>query len=123
AQRRALLAAELREAIEDGQLVLHYQPVLYLPTGEVTGMEALVRWQHPSRGLVPPGDFISLAEQHDLIGPLTRWVLRAAACDAVAWERAGLDLVVSVNVSAAQVNAGTLVADVADALAETRLAP
>jgi diguanylate cyclase (GGDEF)-like protein len=123
AQRRALLAAELREAIEGEQLVLHYQPMLYLPTGEVTGMEALVRWQHPQRGLVPPADFISLAEQHELIGPLTRWVLRAATRHAVAWERMGLDLVVSVNVSAAQLTAGTLVGDVAAALAAAQLAP
>lgn len=123
AQRRALMAAELREALQNDELVLHYQPVLYLPTGEVTGIEALVRWQHPERGLVPPGDFIPLAEQHDLIAPLTRWVLATAARQAVEWSRGGLDLVMGVNVSAAHLSAGTLVADVAAALAEARLAP
>jgi diguanylate cyclase (GGDEF)-like protein len=123
AQRRALLAAELCEAIELGQLVLHYQPMLYLPTGEVTGVEALVRWQHPERGLVPPSEFIPLAEQHELIGPLTRWVLRAATRQGAAWQRQGLDLVVGVNVSAVSLAAGTLVGDVVDALAESRLAP
>jgi EAL domain-containing protein (putative c-di-GMP-specific phosphodiesterase class I) len=117
------MAAELHDAIENGQLVLHYQPVLHLPTGTATGMEALVRWAHPERGLVAPGEFIRLAEQHDLIGPLTRWVLRSATHQAVAWQRAGLDLVVAVNVSAAQVAGGTLVAEVADALAESGLAP
>jgi diguanylate cyclase (GGDEF)-like protein len=123
AQRRALMAAELHDAIESGQLVLHYQPVLHLPTRTATGMEALVRWAHPERGLVPPAEFIRLAEQHDLIGPLTRWVLRTATRQAVTWQRAGLDLVVAVNVSAAQVAAGTLVTEVADALAESGLAP
>jgi diguanylate cyclase (GGDEF)-like protein len=123
AQRRARLAAELREAIATGQLVLHYQPVLYLPTGEVTGVEALVRWRHPQRGLVAPGEFIRLAEQHDLMGPLTRWVLRAATRQAVAWQEAGIDLVLGVNVSASHLAAGTLVSDVADALTESGLAP
>lgn len=123
AQRRALLAAELHDAIENGQLVLHYQPVLHLATGTATGMEALVRWAHPERGLVPPADFIRLAEQHDLMGPLTRWVLRTATRQAVAWQRAGLDLVVAVNVGATQVAGGTLVTEVAEALAESGLPP
>jgi EAL domain-containing protein (putative c-di-GMP-specific phosphodiesterase class I) len=123
AQRRALVTAELREAVEAGQLVLHYQPVLHLVTGEPSGMEALVRWQHPVRGLVPPAEFIALAEQNELIGPLTRWVLAAATRQAAAWERQGLDLVVSVNVSAAHLAAGTLLGDVADALAVAELAP
>jgi diguanylate cyclase (GGDEF)-like protein len=121
AQRRALFAAELREAIDADQLVLHYQPVLYLPTGEATGVEALVRWQHPERGLVPPAEFIPLAEQHELIAPLTRWVLRTALRQAAVWERQGLDLVMGVNVSAVHLSTGTLVGDVAEALAE--LAP
>jgi diguanylate cyclase (GGDEF)-like protein len=123
AQRRALLAAELREAVETGQLVLHYQPVLHLATGEPSGMEALVRWQHPVRGLVPPAEFIALAEQNELMGPLTRWVLADATRQAAAWERQGLDLVVSVNVSAAHLAAGALLGDVADALAAAELAP
>jgi diguanylate cyclase (GGDEF)-like protein len=123
AQRRALFAAELREAIDADQLVLHYQPVLYLPTGEATGVEALVRWQHPERGLVPPAEFIPLAEQHELIAPLTRWVLRTALRQAAVWERQGLDLVMGVNVSAVHLSTGTLVGDVAEALAEAQLAP
>ena len=123
AQRRALMAAELREALQTDQLVLHYQPMLYLPTGEVTGIEALVRWRHPERGLVAPEEFIPLAEQHELIAPLTRWVLATATRQAAEWSRVGLDMVMSVNVSALHLSTGTLVSDVAGALATARLAP
>jgi diguanylate cyclase (GGDEF)-like protein len=123
AQRRALLAGELREAIDAGQLELHYQPLLDLRSDEVTGVEALVRWRHPERGLLPPVEFVPLAEQHELIAPLTRWVLAAAATQAAAWQRAGLSLVTSVNVSAAHLTAGTLVDDVAAALDAAGLAP
>jgi EAL domain-containing protein (putative c-di-GMP-specific phosphodiesterase class I) len=86
-------------------------------------VEALVRWQHPERGLLPPSEFIALAEQHQLIAPLTRWVLAEAAAQAAAWDRAGLPLVVSVNVSAEHFATGTLVADVTDALAGAGLPP
>jgi diguanylate cyclase (GGDEF)-like protein len=123
AQRRALLVGELREAIDTGQLELHYQPLLDLRTGEVSGVEALVRWRHPERGLLPPAEFVPLAEQHELIAPLTRWVLAAASAQAVAWEREGLQLVTSVNVSTGHLAAGTLVDDVADALHTAGLAP
>jgi diguanylate cyclase (GGDEF)-like protein len=122
-QQRMRVAAELREAIETDQLVLHYQPILQLATGAVEGVEALVRWQHPERGLVPPGDFISVAEQYELIDPLTRWVLAAATRQAAEWDRAGLPLLVGVNVSAATLAAGTLVDDVAAALAASGLPP
>jgi EAL domain-containing protein (putative c-di-GMP-specific phosphodiesterase class I) len=123
AARRLLVAAELREAIEAEQLVLHYQPIVHLPTGEVTGVEALVRWQHPERGIVAPTDFLPLAEQHDLMAPLTRWVLRTAARQTAAWEAAGLPLVTGVNISAAHFATGTLEDDVTDALQEAGLAP
>ena len=123
AEQKALVAAELQEAIEDGQLVLHYQPVVTLATGEVTSAEALVRWEHPTRGLLPPSEFIPLAEQNGIVVPLTRWVLGEATRQAVAWERAGLPLIVGVNVSAAHFGTGTLVADVHDALTASGLAP
>jgi diguanylate cyclase (GGDEF)-like protein len=123
AQRRALLAGELREAIDAGQLELHYQPLLDLRTDEVTGVEALVRWRHPERGLLPPVEFVPLAEQHELIAPLTRWVLATAAAQAAEWRRMGLHLITSVNVSAAHLAAGTLVDDVASALDTAGLAP
>ncbi|MCZ2830466.1 EAL domain-containing protein [Modestobacter sp. VKM Ac-2986] len=122
-EQRVLVAAELREAIDTGQLVLHYQPVLQLTTGEVTGVEALVRWQHPTRGLLAPCDFIPLAEQYGIVVPLTRWVLAEAARQSVEWERAGLPLITGVNISAAHFATGTLVADVLDALAEAGLPP
>jgi diguanylate cyclase (GGDEF)-like protein len=120
-QQKVLVAGELREAIGTGQLVLHYQPVMHLPTGQVDGVEALVRWQHPERGLLAPGEFIAVAEEYELIDPLTRWVLGAATRQAVEWAELGLPLLVSVNVSAATVAAGTLVDDVAAALAASGL--
>jgi diguanylate cyclase (GGDEF)-like protein len=120
-QQKVLVAGELREAIATGQLVLHYQPILHLPTGQVDGVEALVRWQHPERGLIPPGDFIAVAEEYELIAPLTRWVLGAATRQTAEWARLGLPLLVSVNVSAASLASGTLTDDVAGALAASGL--
>ena len=123
AQQRALVAAELPSAVDAGQLVLHYQPVLYLPTGQVTGVEALVRWQHPTRGLLMPDSFIPVAERNGAVLPLTGWVLGEATRQTAAWDRAGLPLVTGVNISAACCATGTLVGDVADALADAGLAP
>jgi diguanylate cyclase (GGDEF)-like protein len=122
-EQKALVAAELRQAIDEGQLVLHYQPVLHLPTGEVTGVEALVRWQHPERGLLMPGDFIPLAEDNGSVVQLTRWVLREATRQTAEWLRAGLALVTGVNISAAHFGTGSLVADVHDALEAAGLHP
>jgi diguanylate cyclase (GGDEF)-like protein len=121
--QKALVATELRGAIDAGDLVLHYQPVLSLATGAITGVEALVRWQHPERGLLPPGDFVPVAEQNGLIAPLTRWVLAEAVRQAAAWERAGIDLIVGVNISAAHLATGTLIGDVTQALTAAGLAP
>jgi EAL domain-containing protein (putative c-di-GMP-specific phosphodiesterase class I) len=86
-------------------------------------VEALIRWQHPDGGMVPPGDFIPVAEQYELIDPLTRWVLGAATRQAAEWGRAGVPLVVGVNVSATTLASGTLVDDVAEALASSGLPP
>jgi diguanylate cyclase (GGDEF)-like protein len=122
-EQKLMVAEELREAIDAGQLVLHYQPVMHLATGEVTGAEALVRWQHPQRGLLMPCEFIPLAEQNGMVIPMTRWVLGEATRQAAAWEQAGLPLVTGVNISAAHFGTGTLVADVHDALAAAGLAP
>jgi diguanylate cyclase (GGDEF)-like protein len=122
-EQKVRVAGELREAIESGELVLHYQPILHLPSGRVHGVEALVRWQHRERGLLLPGDFIAVAEVHDLIAPLTRWVLSVATRQAAEWSDQGLPLCVSVNVSAASLAAGTMADDVAAALAAAGLPP
>ena len=123
AERRLLVAGELREAIGAGQLVLHYQPIQHLPTGQVTGVEALLRWQHPERGLVPPLDFLPLAEQSDLMAPLTRWVMNTAVQQTAAWAAEGLSLITGVNISATHFATGTLVRDVTEALAGAGLPP
>ena len=91
--------AELRRAIADGELVLHYQPKVDLQTGDVTGVEALVRWQHPVEGLLAPMEFLPLAERTALVGPLTTWVLEAALAQCAEWRAMGLDVPVAVNVS------------------------
>lgn len=98
--RRLTLAGELRHAIEQDQLILHYQPKIDLHTGGPIGVEALVRWCHPAHGLVPPDDFISLAERTGLIRPLTEWVLREAVRQCHLWRRQGRYLSVAVNLSA-----------------------
>lgn len=97
---RMTLIVGLREAIEQGSLVLHYQPKVTLRTGQTLGVEALVRWDQPGRGLVAPDAFIPLAEQTGLMGKLTRYVLDAALAQNARWRRRGLDLRVAVNISA-----------------------
>jgi EAL domain-containing protein (putative c-di-GMP-specific phosphodiesterase class I) len=97
---RLALVGEFRRALERNELVLHYQPKVSASTGEVVGAEALVRWQHPARGLVFPDAFIPVAEHTGLIGPLTRYVLDTAVAQARIWADAGRPLPVSVNLSA-----------------------
>ena len=94
------LMSELRRAIDGNQLLLHYQPKLQIATNTVCGSEALVRWQHPQHGLLPPNDFIKLAENAGLITPLTYWVLDAALGQSYAWHQEGDHRPVSVNLSA-----------------------
>ncbi len=118
------LESALRLALTRDELVLHYQPKLHAGSGELSGLEALVRWQHPTRGLVMPGEFIPLAEERGLILTLGRWVLRAACRQIAAWAERGLAPVpVAVNVSARQFNSGCLLHDVSVALAESGVAP
>jgi diguanylate cyclase (GGDEF)-like protein len=97
---RLALVGDLRRAIDRQELVLHYQPKADLSTGDVTGVEALVRWQHPERGLIPPDEFIPLAERTGLIRDLTHTVLDAALRQLRSWHERGIELNVSVNLSA-----------------------
>jgi diguanylate cyclase (GGDEF)-like protein len=99
-QDRLELIGELREAIKENQLVLHYQPKTDLKTGQVTSAEALMRWQHPKRGMLPPMQFIPLAEHTGLIKPLTEWAIQTALHQIQTWQKEGLDLSVAVNLSA-----------------------
>ncbi len=99
-KRRLQLTGELRRAIPASELLLHYQPRLHIPTGEVNALEALVRWQHPQHGLVPPSEFIPVAEQSDLIHPLTAWVAGEAVRQLRGFSEVGLDLSVAINISA-----------------------
>jgi diguanylate cyclase (GGDEF)-like protein len=115
---------ELAQAIERGQFVLHYQPIVALADGRVTGVEALVRWVHPRRGVVSPAEFIPLAEETGIIVALGRWVLEEACRQAVAWDREGLSrLQLNVNLSAIEFQREDLVDTVATVLAQTGLAP
>jgi diguanylate cyclase (GGDEF)-like protein/PAS domain S-box-containing protein len=122
ARWRLEVATRLREDAID-QLVVHYQPIVRLDTGAVEGVEALVRWQHPERGLLPPDSFLSVAEETGQVIPITRWLLRETTRRAAEWAAAGLDLHMSVNVSARHFSAETLVRDVRLALRESRLPP
>jgi diguanylate cyclase (GGDEF)-like protein len=122
-QDRLDLETALREAVELEQLFLVYQPTLDLGRMEVSGVEALVRWRHPERGVLAPDTFIPLAEQTGLIVPIGRWVLREACRQAAAWLADGHPLGVSVNVSARQLDTDGLVEDVAVALTESGLPP
>jgi diguanylate cyclase len=117
------LISELRHAIELDQLTLHYQPKVDLETGRATGAEALVRWQHPSEGLIYPDRFIPLIEQTDLIDELTLWVLRRALSDLAAFDSPGGDLGVAINVSARNVARVGFARQVLQALADAGVAP
>jgi predicted signal transduction protein with EAL and GGDEF domain len=112
------LSLDLRRAIVDGELVLHYQPKLDLGAGRVRAVEALVRWQHPTLGLVPPDRFIGLAEQTGLIRDLTSWVLRTAVAQCAAWRASGVEVGVAVNLSARCLLDEGLPQEVAAVLAE-----
>jgi EAL domain-containing protein (putative c-di-GMP-specific phosphodiesterase class I) len=124
AVERQLLEDQLRYAIEREELLLHYQPKINLATGGITGIEALLRWRHPDRGLIPPGHFIAIAEECGLIVPIGRWVLREACRQAQVWTTAGLSPVcIAVNISAVELRTPGFAARVRGILAETGLPP
>jgi EAL domain-containing protein (putative c-di-GMP-specific phosphodiesterase class I) len=124
AVERQSLEGGLHRALEREEFLLHYQPKVNLNTGEITGVEALVRWQQPDRGLVSPAQFIPIAEECGLILPIGRWVLREACRQARAWQDAGLPpLPVAVNVSAVEFRDKGFVESVRTILSETGLEP
>ena len=119
-----LLESSLRHALEEEQFTLFYQPQFDLVSGDMIGLEALVRWRHPEYGIVSPADFIPLAEETGLIVPLGEWVLRTACRQNRTWQQAGYPPVrVAVNISARQFRQAGLAADIAGILSETGLDP
>jgi diguanylate cyclase (GGDEF)-like protein/PAS domain S-box-containing protein len=121
---RLALESALRHALEREEFVLHYQPKVEIATGRMTGVEALLRWNHPDLAMVLPNQFIPLAEETGLIVPIGRWVLRTACLQAAAWRRDGLPTMrVAVNLSARQFSDDALIVDIGDALSEAVLAP
>jgi len=123
ASRRLELETGLRRALDAGEIAVRYQPQVDLATGEPVGVEALARWQDPRRGLVLPGEFVPLAEETGLIGPLGDRVLALACHDAAGWAAAGTPVTVAVNLSPRQFAAPGLVARVSEALADSGLDP
>ncbi|MDE3010618.1 MAG: EAL domain-containing protein [Pseudomonadota bacterium] len=125
ARQRESLSRDLHAALEEGQFELHFQPMLDMASGRLDRAEALIRWRHPVRGLVPPGDFIPLAEESGLIVPIGKWVLDTACAQGRRWQQADppVDLRISVNVSARQFRHNDLVDTVSAALAASGLDP
>ena len=126
ALRRLEVERELRQALERNELELHYQPVIALRSGEITGLEALVRWRHPERGLLDPGDFVSVAEESGLIEPIGRWVQEVACRQVLEWHELRPDrrpFDVSVNLSARQVTNRDLAISIGEILAGSGLDP
>ncbi|BBH24906.1 hypothetical protein Back11_62510 [Paenibacillus baekrokdamisoli] len=124
AHDRLRLESDLRRALEQEQFMLAYQPLVNLQTGKVVGVEALVRWHHPLRGLLPPGEFIPLTEENGLILPLGEWVLRAACLQNKAWQDAGMTpIMMSVNLSMRQFRQHQLVDRIKSILEQTGMEP
>ena len=124
AVERLTLENSLRKALERGEFLLHFQPLVDLDAGTIMGAEALIRWRHPQLGLVPPMDFIPLAEETGLILPIGEWVLRNASAQCKAWQEGGHgDLIMSVNLSGRQFRQQQLVHTVDEALKAARLDP
>lgn len=124
AVQRQSIEAGLHRALERQEFVLHYQPKINLHSNSIVGLEALIRWQHPERGLVPPLQFLPIAEDGGLILPIGRWVLRQACLQARAWRQAGLPpIAVAINTSALEFNAPDFLEYVRATLEETSLEP
>jgi len=118
---RLLLDADLRKAISNREFELYYQPVINLDTGDMVSAEALIRWHHPTRGMVPPDEFISYAQETGLIIAMGEWIIHRACMQAMEWEKAGFPLAVSVNISARQFVQQNLISVIAQALTASKL--
>jgi len=123
ASARLKLELDLSRALEQNQFFLLYQPIVALKSGRVAGVEALIRWRHPERGVVEPADFVPLAEETGRILPIGRWALREACRQASLWQSQGHELGMSVNVSARQLDSDDFVEEVRRALAESAIEP
>ncbi|MFO1323471.1 MAG: EAL domain-containing protein [Burkholderiales bacterium] len=121
---RPAMESALRHALEREEFVLHYQPKIAIGSGQIVGVEALLRWNHPDLAVVAPSQFIPLAEETGLIVPIGRWVLRTACAQSAAWQRDGLPrLRIAVNLSARQFTDDGLLDDISDAIAAASLPP
>jgi diguanylate cyclase (GGDEF)-like protein len=124
AARLRMIKFELRHALERDQLRVFYQPKLDLKTRRITGMEALLRWEHPEHAMIPPGEFIPIAERTGLISPISDWMMREACRQTRAWRDAGIaDLRLAVNLSTVQFRRQSVIASVTAILEDTGLAP
>jgi len=119
-QERRALKAELRRAIAQHEFTLHYQPIVCLKNGQIASFEALIRWNHPSRGMVAPADFIGIAEETGLIVTIGAWTIRQACEDAATWPS---HVRLAVNLSPRQLRSSDLVDTIASALRDSGLAP
>jgi diguanylate cyclase (GGDEF)-like protein len=123
AVERLAVEADLQHALERDELRLDYQPIVALGTGKIVGVEALLRWEHPERGLLPPGAFIPVAEDTRLIAPIGRWVLTEACRQALTWQRIRPALAMSVNLSSVQLDDQNFTKELAETLRDTGLEP
>ncbi|MGD8189158.1 putative bifunctional diguanylate cyclase/phosphodiesterase [Brevibacillus ginsengisoli] len=123
AYERLALEQDLRKAIDRNELLLHYQPQVDMGTGQIVGVEALLRWKHPIYGMVSPARFIPLAEETQLIISIGEWVLQTACRQNKRWQKAGYQLKVAVNLSASQFQHGNLISMVSEVLRESQLEP
>ncbi|MEO5369883.1 MAG: EAL domain-containing protein [Magnetococcus sp. DMHC-1] len=124
ATKRMILENSLRKALDNGEFIVYYQPKVHVATGLVTGMEALIRWNQPGMGMVPPGDFIAIAEESGLIVPMGQWVLETSCRQSKSWIDAGLGpLRVAINLSARQFQVGKLNNTIKKVLDTTGLSP
>ena len=122
-QDRLQLASELRHAIKEQQLELYYQPKIGFRSKEITGTEALIRWNHPEKGLLEPAQFLPLAERCGLIQPITEWVLAEAAQQCRCWSDKGYHIPMAINLSTRAFQNPDLVLDISNALKRTKIAP